>query len=368
MKIISKKSLAVLFILITLANFSACQNEEKSEQSETAEKIPSTMVNASNELEQIITLLGGPLFDGRDTIEKTKSKQLEMLTEELKKSSIGTQEETALQKDADSQEEKKPQEEDKDQDAQKGGKEDGSKDEKKEDGKEQEEGSQLKQDMGGGQDKEEKADKSAEENASDGKVAQKEQQKTFQYVDSLFGVPKWQEDNWNMIKVLTDGMHFTWNNLQPELFKKGISQNQSDRFSKGLEELTHNVNGKSIKEAQNAAFQMSQALSEFYSYYKTDIPPELKRITSHVTGIHFAVEQNDWPMAQDIANELQQEFTKLKVSIEDNQNHSFQMLELSVNDLCIAVQNQDSVLAIIRTNLVNTNINELELKLSQSDK
>ena len=73
-------------------------------------------------------------------------------------------------------------------------------------------------------------------------------------------------------------------------------------------------------------------------------------------------------MAQDIANELQQEFTKLKVSIEDNQNHSFQMLELSVNDLCIAVQNQDSVLAIIRTNLVNTNINELELKLSQSDK
>ena len=118
MKIISKKSLAVLFILITLANFSACQNEEKSEQSETAEKIPSTMVNASNELEQIITLLGGPLFDGRDTIEKTKSKQLEMLTEELKKSSLGTQEETALQKDADSQEEKKPQEEDKDQDAQ----------------------------------------------------------------------------------------------------------------------------------------------------------------------------------------------------------------------------------------------------------
>ena len=89
-----------------------------------------------------------------------------------------------------------------------------------------------------------------------------------------------------MIKVLTDGMHFTWNNLQPELFKKGIFKIKVIDLAR-LEELTHNVNGKSIKEAQNAAFQMSQALSEFYSYYKTDIPPELKRITSHVTGIHL---------------------------------------------------------------------------------
>ena len=46
-----------------------------------------------------------------------------------------------------------------------------------------------------------------------------------------------------MIKVLTDSMHFTWNNYNQSCLK--VFQNQSDRFS--LEELTHNVNGKSIK-------------------------------------------------------------------------------------------------------------------------
>ena len=110
---------------------------------------------------------------------------------------------------------------------------------------------------------------------------------------------------------------------------------------------------------------MSQALSDFYSYYKTEIPAELPRISSGVTGIHFSVKQNNWPKAQELANQLQQEFAKLKASIEDNQTHIFQMLELSLNDLCTAVHNQDSVLVLIRTNLVNSNIRELDVRLSQ---
>lgn len=168
-----------------------------------------------------------------------------------------------------------------------------------------------------------------------------------------------------MIKVLTDGMHFTWNNLQPELIKKGVSQTQIENFNKALAALSQNVSAKNIMAAQNSAFELSQALADFYSYYKTDIPAELPRITSGVTGIHFSVKQNDWAKAQELANQLQQEFAKLKAGAEDNQNHIFQMLELSINDLCSAVYNQDSVLVIIRTNLVNSNIRELESKLSQ---
>ena len=77
------------------------------------------------------------------------------------------------------------------------------------------------------------------------------------------------------------------------------------------------------------------------------------------------MKQNNWPKAQELANQLQQEFAKLKASIEDNQTHIFQMLELSLNDLCTAVHNQDSVLVLIRTNLVNSNIRELDVRLSQ---
>ncbi len=372
MKKASKKTLSLLCIIIILTTLYACKNEDKSEQPDTAEKIPNTMISASNELEHIITLLGGPLFSGRDTMEKTKNQQLELLSEAVQKSSLGSQEEIALQRDTESQKEESMQEESEDKGEQTGKEEDEGEDtgKKEEDNKGQEKDSQ--QGAGGEENKKDESEKSTqEENVTDKHDLQLTQDKqkntTFQHEDSLFGIPKWQEDNWSMIKVLTDGMHFTWNNLQPELFKKGISQNQSDKFSNALGELSHNVNTKSIKDAQNAAFQMSQSLSEFYSYYKTDIPPELKRISSHVTGIHFAVEQNEWSIAQDLANELQQEFTKLKVSVDDNQNNTFQMLELSVNDLCSAVQNQDSVLAIIRTNLVNTNINEFDMKLSQKN-
>lgn len=377
-----KKCVILVFCIIMSVTLTACPDEKQSEQQESTEKIPNTMQKASDELEQIVTLLGGPLFNGRDNIEQLKNEQMQMLMESVRKSTLGTQNEEQIQTGSGTEKKEESKSE------QKGGQEEGKKDEKE--GSDKEQGGQSEQkgdqkekesgdgsgkekqgsDSGGEQGEKEKTEQDVEkENSGEKQHTEKpenaQENDTFQYEDSLFGIPQWHDDNWKMIKVLTDGMHFTWNNLQPELIKKGVAQTQLENFSKALVALSQNVNTKSIKESQNAAFHLSQALAEFYSYYKTEVPPELPRISSGVTGIHFAVKQNNWTEAQEIAEQLQQEFTKLKAGIEDNQNQIFQMLELSVNDLCSAVYNQDSVLVIIRTNLVNSNIHELETKLSQ---
>lgn len=383
-----KKIAITVFAFIILITLTACPDKEQSEQKENTEKVPNTMQKASDELEQIITLLGGPLFNGRDIIEQMKNEQLQMLLESLQKYSLGTENKEQIKPDSgaekDEQQEGSRSEKQEDgQGSEQGKEQEGMKDEKGEqEGQSEQKGEQNEKDSSDGSEKEKQG---TEDDSAQDKKGQKQEDieqensgaksevqkpgtaedKTFQYEESLFGIPQWHDDNWKMIKVLTDGMHFTWNNLQPELIKKGVSQTQTDNFNKALIALSQNVNAKNIKESQNAAFQLSQALSDFYSYYKTEIPSELPRITSAVTGIHFAVKQNNWPQAQELANLLQQEFTKLKASIEDNQNHIFQMLELSVNDLCSAVQNQDSVLVLIRTNLVNSNIRELDVRLSK---
>jgi predicted phage tail protein len=91
----------------------------------------------------------------------------------------------------------------------------------------------------------------------------------------------------------------------------------------------------------------------------------MQRITSMVTGIHFSVRQNDWNQAQKLSNDLQKEFAKMKANIQDNQSEAVKMLEISLDDLRSAVQKQDAMLVLIRTNLVTSNIEELDAKLSQ---
>lgn len=375
-----KKAALILFAIIVLLTLSACPDKEKQGEQDNTEKIPNTMHKASDELEQIITLLGGPLFSGRDNIEQMKNEQMQKLLETIQKYTVATQDKQLVQPGGGTEKSKQQEQEGKsgkqeeentqgqqesmkeskggqeEQDKQKDSENDGDSDKEKESMKDES--------------KQDKKEEGEDENSGDQPDLQKpgtEQDKAFQFDESLFGIPQWHDENWKMIKVLTDGMHFTWNNLQPELIKKGVSQNQIENFNKALIALSQNVNAKNITESQNAAFQLSQALADFYSYYKSNIPPELPRISSGVTGIHFAVKQNNWTKAQELANLLQQEFAKLKASTEDNQNHVFQMLELSINDLCNAVYNQDSVLVIIRTSLVNSNIRELDVKLSQTE-
>jgi len=375
-----KKAALILFAIIVLLTLSACPDKEKQGEQDNTEKIPNTMHKASDELEQIITLLGGPLFSGRDNIEQMKNEQMQKLLETIQKYTVATQDKQLVQPGGGTEKSKQQeqggksgkQEEENTQGQQesmkesKGGQEEQDKQKDSEnDGDSDKEKESMKDES-----KQDKKEEGEDENSGDQPDLQKpgtEQDKAFQFDESLFGIPQWHDENWKMIKVLTDGMHFTWNNLQPELIKKGVSQNQIENFNKALIALSQNVNAKNITESQNAAFQLSQALADFYSYYKSNIPPELPRISSGVTGIHFAVKQNNWTKAQELANLLQQEFAKLKASTEDNQNHVFQMLELSINDLCNAVYNQDSVLVIIRTSLVNSNIRELDVKLSQTE-
>lgn len=375
-----KKAALILFAIIVLLTLSACPDKEKQGEHDNTEKIPNTMHKASDELEQIITLLGGPLFSGRDNIEQMKNEQMQKLLETIQKYTVATQDKQLVQPGGGTEKSKQQeqggksgkQEEENTQGQQesmkesKGGQEEQDKQKDSEnDGDSDKEKESMKDES-----KQDKKEEGEDENSGDQPDLQKpgtEQDKAFQFDESLFGIPQWHDENWKMIKVLTDGMHFTWNNLQPELIKKGVSQNQIENFNKALIALSQNVNAKNITESQNAAFQLSQALADFYSYYKSNIPPELPRISSGVTGIHFAVKQNNWTKAQELANLLQQEFAKLKASTEDNQNHVFQMLELSINDLCNAVYNQDSVLVIIRTSLVNSNIRELDVKLSQTE-
>lgn len=422
----TKKYLVFGIVLILVISLSGCPDKNKSQKQDETEKVPNTLEKASSELEQIITLLGGPMFDSRDKIEQLKNEQMQMLSnqasEKPEKSSLGTDMSGQAQEDTEINSNKQNQGGEKGQ-----GGEQGKGEEKEQDGKQAKEeekgqggeqgkeedkgqgGEQAKEEEKGqdgeqgkgedkGQDgeqgkeedkgqsgeqegKEEKQEDGEKKKSSDEEGNQQEntggqmdmekpsapitQEKPFQFEDSLFGIAQWKEENWKMIKVLADSLYFSWNRSQPQLMEKGVSQVQMGNFTNDLESLSKSVQNKDLNGAQISVIGLSQALADFYSYYKTKLPPEIQRITSNVTGIHFSARQSDWAKAQELSNQMQQEFTKLKSSVEDNQNELIKMLELSLTDLSSSVQKQDITLVMLRTNLVMANLQELNAKLSE---
>lgn len=373
-----KKGFYLVLSVVLLIVLSGCPDEEKSAKDET-EQIPNTMEKASAEIEQIITLLGGPIFDSRDRIDQLKNEQMQMLVSRTEnkpeQSTTGSDKTEQNQKEEESGKNEGEEESQKDQMQ---GDEQGQDKQKKE--QQSGEGEQEKKEQSdeGGQESDkssgEKGKKESEgeqqENVGEEQDVQRPSppekgEKPFHFEDSLFGIPQWNDENWKMIKVLTDGMYFTWNNLQPLLLEKGIPETQGESFNEALENLSRSVRDKSIQDAQASVYTMYRSLAEFFSFFKTEKPPELQRIKAMVTGIHFSVRQSNWEISQELSNQLQQDFIKVKTGVEDDQTGLVKMLEISLNDLRSAIQKQDALLVMIRTNLVTSNIEELDAKLSE---
>lgn len=363
----TKKSFLFAIVFVALITFSGCPDKDTSSKDEKKyEKIPNTMKKAASELEQIVTLLGGPMFNGRDGIEQLKNKQIQTLNNEitLKQGKASTGLDTTGNS-KDSKAEQNREEESNESMEKENSKEDDKKSGKgvESTGGESKEGDSKA--IGKGE-KESTQDENAADEFETQRPDMQEKAGAFQFEDSLFGIPQWSDDNWKMIQILSDGMFFTWNSIQPELLEKGVSSAQIEKYSEILADLSKAVKSKSVANAQIAVFQLTQFNSEFYSYYKTVIPSDIQRLKSTVTGINFYVKQKNWNKTQDLAKQLQQELSSLKSNVDNNKSFIFQMLELSATDLGKSIQDQDPALVLIRTNLVTTNIQELETELSQT--
>jgi len=350
-----KKCVLFILILIQILVLSGCPDKDKSSQEEETEQIPGTMEQAYDELDQIVTLLNGPMFSSRDMIEQLKSQQIQMLSEIIANQAGQMDKETQT---ADGEPIEKKQEKEAGNEKKQQQNENGDNKNKNEEGS-----------GGSGEEKKDNEQQNGQEKKPDEEDTQKtdakDTEKTFQHEQSLFGITQWKEENWKMIKVLTDSLYFTWNGLQPELHKKGIASNQIGYFNTALEEMSQFITEKNIEKAQLTAFRMAEALAAFSSYYRTKAPAELKRIKSITIGIHFFAGQDDWEKAQELANQLQQEFSKLKSLMQNNQSSTFQMLECSLTDLNNSVQKQDYNLLVLRTNLVASNLREIDNEMSQ---
>ena len=126
----------------------------------------------------------------------------------------------------------------------------------------------------------------------------------------------------------------------------------------------HSLLRKNIEKAQITSFRMAEALAAFQVLQDKN-SGRTKTYKKHNDRYSFFAGQDDWEKAQELANQQQQEFSKLKPLMQNNQSSNFQMLECSLADLNNSVQKQDYNLLVLRTNLVASNLREIDNEMSQ---
>ena len=107
-----------------------------------------------------------------------------------------------------------------------------------------------------------------------------------------------QEDKkWTAIdkKILT--LHENWNSLQPEAIKSGVSRERIDSFSNTLNNLTTECNNKNTENTKMYSIELFGNMANFLDYYKSNPPPDLKRIEYHTMNIKYKSINGNWDNA-----------------------------------------------------------------------
>jgi len=315
------KNLFLLLLIFTLVTFmatlSGCgffgKKQSSPQQNNQAEKIPTQLEQLDKTLEKVITALGGP------TAEK--------------------------------------------QGAQKEGQQDQQQDQQQNQGEPQNRNQQQSQ--GGQQEQDQQQSEPPNQNQQQEQGQSQQQEQGQQQTPGQQNQTAAAKDPWRQSEADIQSLHTVWNEFMPEISKKGAGKEQLEGFSNHLNSLTEAAKTKDKNKTLLAANSLYGNISEFYTLYKTENPPALKRIIYYTRSIILQSQNGDWTKATKDLDDLKATWEIIKGSLTENQDGVIK-LELSLYELEKVIKDKSKDLVDIKGRIVLSNVQELE-KAGQSD-
>jgi flagellar biosynthesis GTPase FlhF len=327
-----KKTL-LLFLALFMFFSSACSSEESENKSQGKklstegqdDRVPELLEEIEKSIEKIIKTLDGPSI-GIDEDERTDSE--------------ANQAKPKVTQDTNQIEEK-------------GGSED----------KEQDENSESKQ--GNNENATKKQDQKSDEN-QDQQAGQDKQQEKQQEPEEQQGQQQEQqgqtseEDPWQQITPIINGLHYKWNSFLPMAMKKSANMHLIDGFSNALNNLTNIIIDKNKTNTLMASSSLYSYIPQFYSLYRSEISPELKKIRYSTRNSMLNAMAGNWEQAEYDLNTLQSSWSVFKNTLPEDMQESSSMLEFSIFEFEKVLLKKNQPLIDIKARVTMSNIETLE--------
>ena len=329
-----KVLISLLLVFCLLFNIGCAPKEKEKEKKDNEnEIIPHDLKDIDQTLLLLIDMLGGP-----------KAQKKEDIKVELNKVASEEQDKSQDSAKKDESEEKEKEKENSDS-------------ESKSDGKE-EDSSNKSNESDGEQKKSESPSKAPSDESMKGSSLLFSNNKGFLAFSKPETIMKLQGN--------TEVLHYLWNSFRNQCLKKNAPSEVVSNFSSTLNEFTIAINNKNETQALILASKLYESMPIFYSLYKKDATPNLKKMYSNMISSCVYSMQSNFETANSYAETIKTTWGDCKNMVEDGSSKD--LVESSVIGVSEAAPQMNTPLLLVKAKILLGNINELEDKLSKMKK
>lgn len=169
-----------------------------------------------------------------------------------------------------------------------------------------------------------------------------------------------QQDPTEKIAPIVENMHYQWNNLMPEIIKKGVNNDLVNNFDNSLNSLSSTVKSKNKVDIMMAANSLYAYIPDLYSLFQTKSLPQIKRMRYYSRDAILNASTANWSQADSDINSLKSVWVLYKNSLSKDQQDLANKLDLSIYELEKVVKERNQPLADIKGKIELSNTQALE--------
>lgn len=172
--------------------------------------------------------------------------------------------------------------------------------------------------------------------------------------------PTQKKDPWETITPIINTLHYSWNDYMPSAVKKGANRKLIDNFSDALNSLTNTIIEKNKVNTLLAANYLYAFIPDFYSLYKTETSPEIKRIRYYTRNAMLHAMTANWTQADSDLNSLKASWSLFKNTVTKDQQDDSNKLDFSISELEKVVKERNQPLTDIKGRIALSNVESLD--------
>ena len=123
--------------------------------------------------------------------------------------------------------------------------------------------------------------------------------------------------DWDSLKTETENLYSAWNSILIDLYKLGVNNEESLKFSANLDDVISNVKQEKQAEALNSIANLYNIIPTFmdaYSAQRTDI--NLKWTKAHILKAYSSVNRGDWNTVTSEVGQAEQAYNAVLSDVE----------------------------------------------------
>ncbi|MDD4570081.1 MAG: hypothetical protein PHE70_08165 [Tepidanaerobacteraceae bacterium] len=166
-----------------------------------------------------------------------------------------------------------------------------------------------------------------------------------------------QETNWSKLEQDIAKIHEQWNGFQSEATKNGASLEMINNFSDMLNKLTMTLTQQLLYEGLLATNELYGKTVDFEKLFKTESPPDTKKILYFGRMATYKILNNDEIGAKEAMNNALMAWETVKSQVKDTTEAS--KVEFSLKELNQAITEKDPNLIKIKAQIGEKNVQDV---------